>query len=75
MQFKKFTVKKMLELSKSKKFSYLFDNIELSRYKDDRDLDELVEKIAVMFMHEFEIDSGNLSKVTFFLKLVGWSKK
>jgi len=74
MYLKKFTLRKMQEIANDEKFNYFFGNIELEK-NIDKDSEDLIEKIATMFMYEFEIDHEDFDKVVYFLRLAYWSKR
>jgi hypothetical protein len=66
MNFKNDSIKEIGDLAKKEEFAYFFANMES---KKDQVPDALIEKIALIFMNEFNIKIPEQDKVEFFIKL------
>lgn len=72
MHLTEYTLNRLKKLSQSDEFDYFFSNM---KHGTSEKTDELLQEIAFMCVHEFEIKPNELEKLKFFLRLAFYAQE
>ena len=74
MHFKPDTLRTLRKIAKSEEYAYFFDNLDKLGELSPEDA-AIIDKIANMLLHEFELDIKDFPKIQYFVRMGYCSKR